>query len=51
MELKEYMAPEMDVIEIKMRASLMVISGADEDEDDPIGGEGGGTYDPSKPWG
>ena len=48
MEMKEYMAPEMEVIEIKMRASLLVVSGSDDDDDNPTGG---GTFDPNQPWG
>ena len=48
MNMKEYMAPEMDVIEIKMQASLLTISGSDsDDDDDPM--SGGGGLDPSTP--
>lgn len=47
MDMKEYMAPEMEVIELKMQASLMVISGNDDDDDDPM--SGGGGLDPSTP--
>ena len=46
MDMKEYMAPEMDVIELKYQA-MLCISGNDGDDDDPMGG--GSGYDPSKP--
>ena len=45
MDMKEYMAPEMEVIELKYQA-MLCISGSDG-EDDPF--SGGSEYDPSKP--
>ena len=51
MKMQEYMAPEMEVIELKYQA-MLCISGNDDDDDDPMGG--GSTpppYDPSKPFG
>ena len=48
MKLMEYMAPEMEVIELKLQKNvLLVVSGNDDDDDDPV--SGGGGYDPSKP--
>ena len=47
MDMKEYMAPEMDVIKIKMQVSLLAISGSEEDDDNP----GGGEYNPGGGWG
>lgn len=49
MKMKEYMAPEMDVLEIKMQTQLMAgsVSTSDDDDDDIFGGDSG--YDPSKP--
>ena len=49
MDLKEYMAPEMEVIALKMQGMLAasVTTSEDDDEDGP----GGGTYNPGNPWG
>ena len=44
--MKEYMAPEMEVIELKYQA-MLCISTTDDDDDDPM--NGGGGFDPSTP--
>lgn len=46
MDMKEYMAPEMEVIELKYQA-MLCISTTDDDDDDPM--NGGGGFDPSTP--
>ncbi len=46
MDMKEYMAPEMEVIELKYQ-SMLCISTTEDDEDDPM--SGGGGFDPSTP--
>ena len=44
MKMKEYMAPEMEVLEIKMQAKLMAGSiTTDDDDDDNSGLSGGGS--------
>lgn len=48
MEMKEYMAPEMEVIELKYQA-MLCISGNDGNDDDPM--NGGGSNDPNQPFG
>ncbi len=50
MDMKEYMAPEMEVIELKYQA-MLCISGSDGDDDDPMGGGELPPYDPSNPFG
>ena len=53
MKMKDYMAPEMDVLEIKMQAHLMagsIETSDDDDDDDPFGG-GGGSNNPNVPFG
>ncbi|MBR1447561.1 MAG: hypothetical protein IJ588_02290 [Prevotella sp.] len=51
MKMKDYMAPEMDVLEIKMQAHLMAgsVETSDDDDDDLI--DGGGSNDPNVPFG
>ena len=49
--MKDYMAPEMEVIEIKMQSLMQTISGTDgDDDDDPFDG-GSGSNDPNVPFG
>ena len=43
MKLKEYMAPEMEVLEIKMQAQLMAGSINSDDDDDSGFDDGGGS--------
>ena len=47
MDMKEYMAPEMEVIELKYQAMLCISATDDNNEDDPM--SGGGGFDPSTP--
>ena len=49
MNLKEYMAPEMEVIALKMQGMLAasIKTGDDDDDDNP----GGGTYNEGGGWG
>ena len=47
MDMKEYMTPEMEVIELKYQAMLCI--SATDGDDDPMGG--GDEYDPNKPFG
>lgn len=49
MDLKEYMAPEMEVIALKMQG--MLAASVKTSEDDEEDGPGGGTYNPGNPWG
>lgn len=48
MDLKEYMAPEMEVVALKMQGMLAASVTTGEDDDD---NPGGGTYNPGNPWG
>lgn len=47
--MTEYMAPEMEVIEIKYKSALLVVSTSDEDDDNPMGGGEGNN--PNVPFG
>lgn len=49
MNLKEYMAPEMEVIALKMQGMLAasITTGDDDDDDSP----GGGSYNEGGGWG
>lgn len=49
MELKDYMAPELEVIKIIAQKPLLDISGSDNGGDDPM--NGGGDNDPNVPFG
>ena len=48
--MTEYMAPEMEVIEIKYKSALLVVSTDDDGDDDPMNNGGGGN-DPNVPFG
>lgn len=47
MKLMEYLAPEMEVLELRMQKEILLVVSTDEGDDD----NNGGDYDPSKPLG
>ena len=50
MDMKEYMAPEMEVEELKYQGILCVSINESDGDDDPMNNGGGGN-DPNVPFG
>ncbi len=47
MKLMEYLAPAMEVLELRMQKEILLIVSTDEGDND----NNGGDYDPSQPLG